>query len=191
MATSAAEVPQTRPGSGNLIGYLPRKDLPSSLALLPPPRRPTLRWRRRLPNCTPIRCSRRKWPRPGPRWLRLAAKVANLHLTARQRPPRSNSSGRKVQAKNLLSRSHAARRPDARQTPCSCRDLGDPVHVPGKHGCNGKLILTSQSDAIGIAARDSLIGFGRRKESKRALIMQGKNASNAHGHHSHHRSHPA
>jgi len=38
----------------------------------------------------------------------------------------------------------------------------DPVHVPGEHGCNGKLILTSQSDATGIAARDSLIGFGRR-----------------------------
>jgi hypothetical protein len=35
---------------------------------------------------------------------------------------------------------------------------------PDKHGCNGKLILTAQSDAIGIAARDALIGFGRRDE---------------------------
>lgn len=39
-ATSAAEVPETRPGSGTLIGYLPRKDLPNSLALLPPPPAP-------------------------------------------------------------------------------------------------------------------------------------------------------
>ncbi len=39
-AASAADVPETRPGSGTLIGYLPRKDLPNSLALLPPPPAP-------------------------------------------------------------------------------------------------------------------------------------------------------
>lgn len=35
--TSPAQVPELRPGSGYLIGYLPRKELPNSLALLPPP----------------------------------------------------------------------------------------------------------------------------------------------------------
>lgn len=39
-STSAAEIPELRPGSGHLIGYLPRKDLPNSLALLPPPPAP-------------------------------------------------------------------------------------------------------------------------------------------------------
>jgi acid phosphatase (class A) len=35
--TSPADVPEIRAGSGYLVGYLPRKDLPDSLALLPPP----------------------------------------------------------------------------------------------------------------------------------------------------------
>ncbi|MEZ5727293.1 MAG: phosphatase PAP2 family protein [Burkholderiaceae bacterium] len=38
--TSTSEVPELRPGSGYLIGYLPRKSLPDSLALLPPPPAP-------------------------------------------------------------------------------------------------------------------------------------------------------
>ena len=35
--TSPADVPEIRAGSGYLVGYLPRKELPDSLALLPPP----------------------------------------------------------------------------------------------------------------------------------------------------------
>lgn len=41
-STSTTEVPELRPGSGTgyLIGYLPRNDLPNSLKLLPPPPAP-------------------------------------------------------------------------------------------------------------------------------------------------------
>ncbi len=35
--TAAKDVPELRPGSGYLIGYLPRKELPNSLQLLPAP----------------------------------------------------------------------------------------------------------------------------------------------------------
>jgi len=36
-STTPAEIAEIRPGSGILIGYLPRGELPDSLALLPPP----------------------------------------------------------------------------------------------------------------------------------------------------------
>ena len=36
-STDPAKIPELRAGSGYLIGYLPRKDLPNSLQLLPAP----------------------------------------------------------------------------------------------------------------------------------------------------------
>lgn len=37
--TVPADLPEIRPGSGHVIGYLPREQMPDSLALLPPPPR--------------------------------------------------------------------------------------------------------------------------------------------------------
>ena len=116
-ATSAAEVPETRPGSGTLIGYLPRKDLPNSLALLPPPP---------APNSAVAAADEEAYRavkplRGGARWT-LASSDADLKFPkaaetfscvmdmpmSQEATPHLNM--RKAQSTNFISRSHRARR---------------------------------------------------------------------------------
>ena len=75
--TSPDAVGQIRKGSGYLNGYLERKQLPDSLALLPPP--PAAGSAQQAADLDTYRSTRAL--RDTPRWA-LAAKDANLHFPA-------------------------------------------------------------------------------------------------------------